>query len=143
MTPALAFRGANAPAAGVWGGSGRVQAGAGRGAARAAQGRQEPRAARARETHGLAPSFAANYTWHFQTLINSSLGTRFSSRSRDLGSNCWGGGVTPTFARVTPQPRPQGHSRDHLQWPPGSVASPAGRPSSQRGRLTGASHEQL
>lgn len=53
------------------------------------------------QTHGLAPSFAANYIWHFHRLINSSLGTQAGRLSppqlQGDGQRLLGHGVTPTF----------------------------------------------
>lgn len=101
-----------------------------------------------RETHGLARSFAANYTWHFQTLINSSLGTQagrpFSSPAPGRWATIAGAGGDPNFTlSPSPEPCPQGHSGNTSGGPRGSVASPAGGPRYQCSRLTGASQEQL
>lgn len=97
----------------------------------------EPGAGLERETRELARSFPANYTWHFQTLINSSLGTGLG-RLPPPCSASWtaaaeGVGVTPNPS-LSPQPCPQ---PDRPRWQPSRC------PSSQRSRLTGASQEQL
>lgn len=162
--PALGIWGLNVPSSGVWGlnapssgilgglnvsrsgglglntpSSGRCRRGSGEGS----RG-QAGAAGRETGTHGLAPSFAANYTWHFPTLINRSLGTQARRAFSSLAPGRWaaisGGGVgDPDLPRHAPVLSP----RDHLWWPLGNMASPAGGPSYQCSRLTGASQEQL